>query len=148
MTLNDMSEYVAIKIKLADKSTKLTTLNYSNENFLSSVGVYYYSRDKNYKLNNSNISDIKDINDMTEKKLSEVFFKNEEINFAEEDLHMFKIRYDGENLYFSKDDYNMKKNMSKYGGGGMDLEDHVLKVPLKISQLLSLDMGRAYVGFV
>ena len=38
--------------------------------------------------------------------------------------------------------------MSKYGGGGMDLEDHVLKVPLKISQLLSLDMGRAYVGFV
>ena len=30
----------------------------------------------------------------------------------------------------------------------MDSENYCLKVPLKIAQLLNLDMGRAFVGFV
>lgn len=44
-----------------------------------------------------------------------------------------------------KDDY---RPVMKNSEQAMETENYCLKVPLKISQLINLDMGRAYVGFV
>jgi len=62
-------------------------LHTSNENYQSSIGVYYYSKEKGYKLSTMN---EKNEDLFKEKKLGEVFFNNDDLNFAEEDLHLFK----------------------------------------------------------
>jgi hypothetical protein len=49
-------------------------------------------------------------------------------------------------LTIFKDDYRSQNDKSK--NTAIETEDHTLKVPLKLAQLLNLDMGRAYVGFV
>jgi len=55
-----------------------------------------------------------------------------------------RISYDGEYLQIVKEDYRPAAQQS------MESESHqqCLRIPLKVAQLLNLDMGRAYVGFV
>jgi hypothetical protein len=122
------------------------------------VGVYYYSKEKSFKPN-SMYAEKLDTNGQKndqEKKLTEVVFNNDDVNFAEEDLHLFKyhdylsklnirIKYDGENLIIYKDDYRPTANKTH---SSIETEEHTLRVPLKLAQLLNLDMGRAFVGFV
>jgi len=60
---------------------------------VSSVGVYYFSKEQGFKLNNlfqEKIGTAPAYNFVKEKKLEEVTFNKDDVNFAEEDLHMFK----------------------------------------------------------
>lgn len=92
LRLEELNEYVAIKINLADTSNK-QTLNFSNDNYRSSIGVYHFSKERGFKLNNlfqEKIGAAPAINFVKESKLDEVNFNKEDVNFAEEDLHMFQ----------------------------------------------------------
>ena len=68
-------------------------MNFSNDTYVSSIGVYYFSKEQGFKLNNlfqEKIGATPAFNFVKEKKLEEVNFNKDDINFAEEDLHMFK----------------------------------------------------------
>lgn len=100
LKLEELNEYVAIKISLADTSNK-QTLNFSNDNYKSSIGVYHFSKERGFKLNNmfqETIGAAPAINFVKQSKLDEVNFNKEDVNFAEEDLHMFQYDLlDGKN---------------------------------------------------
>ncbi len=57
---------------------------FSTENFTSTLGVYYCTKDKRspYDRPGEEVP--------VERRIKEVVFNNEDVNFAEEDLHLFK----------------------------------------------------------
>ena len=58
----------------------------SSENSKSLVSIAYYSKDKSYKFSQKDNPQKKN----NEIKLGEMIFHNDNLNFAEEDLHVFK----------------------------------------------------------
>lgn len=56
-----------------------------SDNCRSSISVSYFSKDKAFKA-----SQKENLLENKEVKLGEVMFDNETVNFAEEDLHLFK----------------------------------------------------------
>jgi len=103
------------------------------------VSVSYFSKDKNYKQ-----ASKENVDKNHETKLGELAFNNDNLNFSEEDLHVFKIHYDGDHLIIYKDDFNTPSLAQ--ADNITDLP--FLKVPIKMSQIMHLDMGKAYTGFV
>ena len=138
-SLKELSEYIAIKINLADNSAKAGNLIVS-ENCRSSISVTYCSKDKLFKQNQK-----ENLPENRELKLGEVLFDNDTLNFAEGDMHLLRVVYDGNHLYVFKGEYSISGKLPEL----QPQEDRpCLKIPLKINQLLNLEMGRAYVGFV
>ena len=143
--LTELPEYIAIKFGLNEKNQRKNDI--LDEKSRSFLQIVYFSKEKEAKFPNKEMGD-----NNKEKVLFEHFFDSERLNFSEEDIHSVKINYDNENLEVIFSDSGLQNNNN--GPNTIEIENEqksnnfTIKIPVKISKLLNLEMGKGYVGFL
>ena len=141
--LSEIPEYLVVKFGLLEKNSKKSEIfSEKSRNF---VQIAYFSKEKDSKFPNKEMGE-----NNREKVLYEHFLDNDKLNFSDEDVYPVKIHYDNENLEVIFSDSNLQ-----IGSNPIEIEQNEnksssfsLKIPLKISKLLNLEMGKGYVGFL
>lgn len=145
--LSEVPEYIAIKFGLIEKLSKKTDIR--DEKSRSFIQICYFSKDKDSKFANKEMGE-----NNQEKILYEQVFDSEKLNFADEEIFSIKILYDNDNLevmfadpglqHLEKTQMELEHNENE----GKQQNSYNIKIPLKISKLLSLEMGKGHVGFL
>lgn len=134
--LVDLNEYLAIKFGIHEniysKANSLASQN--DDKTRSYIKIVYFSKKNNQEL-----------------VLLEQFLDQDKANFNDEDIISFNVHYDNENIevFFSESLTGETMELENSLEGNMNSSStNRMKIPLKISKLLSLEMGKGYVGFL
>lgn len=132
-SLGEIPEYVAIKFGVMERNKKKDSI--MQESCVSFVQVVYFSREKSEKFPNDEMGE-----NNKEKVLEEQILDSVGLNFGEEDIYCVRVHYNNESLEIYLGDTGSEPEPT-------DAKCQ-MKVSVKFSKLLTLDMGKGHVGFV